>query len=500
MSIHKRLKRGFFTLSSGIFFSRILGYIRDLLIAMWISDRGRDIFFLAFLLPNLSRRILGEGALSSSFVPILSRVVKQKGQEEGDRFASVLLNYLVITLFLVVVLGVVFAPYIVSFFAPGFSASEKVIAVGILRVMFPFALFICLASFFSSYLTTRRNFISTSLSFLLFNLSLIAFLWMRNKFPSPLLALSWGVVMGGVLQFLIHLPFLIKKGFTYHFQFSHPVITDFARFLLPASFGASIFYVNIAVDRILASFLPAGAISALYYSNRLLQFPLALTGIAMSMVSLPLFSRIGKEEVSSQLTQALKWLLFLTLPATLFLSLLGKPIISILFEHGKFTSLSTLGTYSALLFYSLGLFFFAGSRVLNTVFYSFHHPWLPVKIGVWSILTNIVFDLILIRPLQQGGLALATSLSSLVGFILLLYHLPRRVKVKVSMEKKWMIKFFLIYLVLIMVSLSLYILMGKLSGIIEIGKLALIIGGGVGLYIWLAHKFEVMEVWSGKKK
>ena len=492
--------RGFFTISGGIFLSRILGYLRDLLIAAWISGRERDIFFLAFLLPNLSRRIFGEGALSSSFIPVLSRIVKSEGEKEGDKFASVILNYLVITLILFVSLGVVFAPYIIRFFAPGFSSQEKIMAVEILRVMFPFALFICLASFFSSYLTTRKNFLSTSLSFLLFNLSFIFFLLIRGKFSSPLLAISWGVVVGGILQLLVHLPFLIKKGFSYYLKFFHPGMNEFTKFLLPASFGASIFYVNTAVDRILASFLPEGAISALYYSNRLLQFPLALTGIAMSMTSLPLFSRLEREEVSSQLTQALKWLLFLTLPATLFLSLLGKPVIRLLFERGEFTAVATAGTYSALLFYSFGLFFFAGSRLLNTTFYSLHYPWLPVKLGIWSIVINIVFDLILIKPLQQGGLALATSFSSLVGFILLFRQLSRKAHIRIMLGRKWVMKFFLLYLILVVVVISIYMWMNRFSGIIEIVKLVLIIGGGTAIYTWLAHKFEVMKVWSGKKR
>ena len=494
-----RLKRNFFTLSSGIFLSRILGYIRDLLIALWIGGRGRDIFFISFLIPNLSRRLLGEGALNSSFVPIFSKIIKEKGKEEGNRFTSVLLNYLILFLLLIVFFGIVFSPYIIKFFAPGFSSSEKIVASQILRIMFPFALFICLASFFSSYLTTLGNFLSTSLSFLLFNLSLIFFLTLRGKFSSYLLALSFGVAVGGLLQLLVHFPFL-KRKFSYRPMLKHSSLPEFGRFLLPASFGASIFYLNTAVDRILASFLPSGSISALYYSNRLIQFPLALTGIAMSMVSLPLFSLEEKGKISYSLSDSLKWLLFLTLPFMFLLSYLGEPIIRLLFQRGEFTSLSTQQTYSALLFYSLGLFFFSSSRLLRTAFYSFHAPWLPVKFGIWSILINILFDVLLMKPLKQGGLALATSISSFAGFLLLLLQLIRKERVKIYIEKEWMFKFFPIYLVFISLVILLSLVMGNLDGIRGFGKLILIVGISMAFYTYLVQKFGVMEIWSGKRK
>ena len=418
----KVLKRGFLSIGGGILSSRILGYLRDVLIAWWVPTRMRDIFFLTFLIPNLSRRILGEGALATSFYSLYPRIREKEGEKEAKRFSSTLFLYLVISLCIFTVLGFIFAPLIIRIFAPGFSPGEKEIAISLLRLIISYALLICISVYFSSYLNIYHTYISTSLSFVLFNLSLILFLFYRSKFSSPLTALGWGILAGGFLQIVIHLPFLKKKGFLWKPSLFHPRIRDLLPYFLPALLSAGIYYINIAVDRILASFLPAGSISALYYSNRLIQLPLGITGISLSMVSFPLLSRESAREnwegFSSSLTLSLRWLLLINLPVMVYYIALGKPLISILFERGEFTSRAVGDTYFALIFYSLGLYFFTANRLLQNSLYSLDKPWLTLKLGSIALLVNVSLSIILMFPLKQGGLALATSISSFSLFLL----------------------------------------------------------------------------------
>ena len=454
----KTLKRGFISVSGGIFISRILGYLRDILIAWWIPTRLRDIFFLTLVIPNLSRRVLGEGALSTAFLSLYPKLEEKEGREKALRFAFVLFNYLLISLSLLLLISLWLAPLLIKFFAPGFSFQEKIYATKILRIMLPYSLFICVSAFFSSYLNTCRIYISTTLSFVIFNTTLIIFLCLREHFPDPLIALSIGVLVSGAGQVLIHLPYLRKTGFKLKRIFSHPEIKTFLTYFSPALLGAGIFYVYTAVDKILASFLSPGSISSLYYSNRLIQLPLALTGVALSMVSFPFLSRESAKRdrgaFSHYIGTAMRWLFIINLPITLYLILLGKPIIRFLFERGEFTPLSTAQTLFPLIFYAPGLYFFSSNRLLSNSLYTLEKPWVSLKLGGVSVIFNVILSVILMFPLKQGGLALATTLSAILFHALLVKEIKKIKSWDILGDKKkpYLLVFFFFLLFTILVN------------------------------------------------
>jgi len=504
MSRRSSIVRSTFILSSGIFLSRILGYFRDALIGFFFLSRERDIFFLAFLIPNLSRRLLGEGALSYAFVPIFSDILEKKGKGEAYRFARAILYRLVILLFLLTAIGIVLAPWF--FRILGFSPQEKLLGVGILRWMLPFMIFICTQAIFTSILNTLGHFLTPALSFSLFNVSmLLSIILLREKLS--LYALAIGVVGGGLLEMLFLIPPLLKRGFRFSLtDWSHPEVRRVYKLLAPALVGFGVFQINLLIDKILASFLPAGSISSLYYSNRLLQIPLALFGISLGMVSLPLLSRQRAREDMESFTRTLEHtfqiLIFLTIPSSLFLISLGKPLIRLLFERGNFTPLSTSQTYFALIFYSLGLFFFSGVRILTSTFYSLKKPLICVKSGMWAVLCNLILNLLLIKPLKQGGLALATSLSA--GLNLFLLWQPLRKDLSVTFSSPFLSQVWkTLASSLPAFFLALYLdrlWLGRSYGIIEMGRFVATVGTCITVLLLTYHLTGVRRLWNWHRK
>ncbi|MBU4310740.1 murein biosynthesis integral membrane protein MurJ [bacterium] len=421
--------------SLGTMTSRILGLVRDMAIATMLVSGMRDIFFFAFIIPNLFRNLLGEGALSAAFIPVFNEYLAKKKKEEALRVANTTFHLLFLILVFLTIIGILIAPAITHF--TGFNAEGKILTLGLLRAMFPFVIFICLAALFMGILNSLGNFAVPAFAPCILNIFVIASaLTICNRFRYPVMGLALGVVLGGAGELLFQIPFALKKGFSLlpRIDYRHPAIKRIGMLMLPAAIGLAATPINTVVDQLLASlprFCPTGSVSALWYSNRLFQLPLALFGIAIATAIFPTMSRQAAlkkiEELKETLSHALGLAFFTTIPASVGLIILRTPIIRLIFQYKKFTAYDTSATAWALLFYSLGLFAFGAVIILVRVFYSLKDTKTPARIACFAILSNLVLDLILMRPLAQGGLALATSLVAVLNMSLLFWLLRRRI-------------------------------------------------------------------------
>ncbi|MFA5779660.1 MAG: murein biosynthesis integral membrane protein MurJ [Elusimicrobiota bacterium] len=425
--------------SAGTMFSRIAGYIRDMLVG-WLFGAGlsADAFYAALRIPNLFRRLLGEGALSSSFVPIFSEYLATKEKKETEKLFNAVFTTLTFVLLIVCVFGMIFAPQITKLIAYGFEKNpEKLsLTITLTRLMFPFLLFICLAAFLLAVLNSLKLFFIPavapsflSVSEIVFIIGIAPLLIKENQIKG----LAVAVVVGGLLQFLIQIPAIKRSGFNFKpvINFNHPGLKQIFFLMIPAMWGISIDQVNAFVDTICASFLTEGSVTALYYSNRLMQLPLALFGIAVASVSLPLMSAsVSKKDnqgMKDMLAFSIKISSLAILPAMAGLIILGKPMITLLFQHGKFDETATVLTNSALIFYSIGLPAFSYVKIFAGGFYSMKETKTPVKIATMCMLLNAVLNIILMKPMGVGGLALATAVSSWANAVFLFVSLRKRI-------------------------------------------------------------------------
>ena len=410
--------------------SRILGYARDMVIAYFFGTAAAaDAFFVAFRIPNLFRRLFAEGSLTVAFIPVFSEYLVKETKKDAFEFANVVFTFLSIILVALCCLGITFSPLIVKMMAWGFAEDKSKFDLTVLltRIMFPYIFFISLEALCMGILNSLKHFAAPALAPVLLNFSMILSVVILMPYLSqPVLALAFGVIAGGVLQLALQIPFLRKKGFTLGFRlkFSHPGLMRLLKLMIPAVFGAAVYQFNIIIITLLASFLPAGSVSYLYYSDRVFQFPLALFGIALATASLPIMSDLvahnKTDELKSTLSYALRMVLFITVPAMVGLALLRIPIVSLLFQRGVFTENSTLLTAQALFCFSVGLWAVAAVRVVVNVFYAMQDIWTPVKVAIVSIACNLVLSLLLMKLINHAGLALAVSLSSMINLILLL--------------------------------------------------------------------------------
>ena len=417
--------------------SRVLGFVRDMIIAQIFGTKmAADAFFVAFRIPNLLRRLLGEGSLTAAVVPVFTEYLTTKDREEAWKLANILLNTFLVILFVTVILGIVSSPVIVRFIAPGFHASvEKYdLTVELTAFMFPYLFFVGMAALTMGMLNSLRVFFIPALGPVFLNISMIlAAIFLAPRLEQPVFALAAGVIAGGVLQFFIQVPALIKKGLKYKptLDFNHPGLIKIGKLMLPSLVGLAVMEINIFVDTLLASLLPEGSVSYLYYGNRLVQFPQGIFAVALGVAILPTLSQQAAknqmEELKDTVSFGIRLVLFITIPATVGLIVLKGPIINLLFERGEFTHQSTVATAHALFYYAIGLCAFSGVKVIVPAFYSLKDTVSPVKVAVLAMITNIVLNLLLMGPLQHGGLALATSLSSLLNVTLLIFILRKKI-------------------------------------------------------------------------
>ncbi len=416
--------------------SRIFGYVRDMSIAYLLGAGAfADAFFVAFRIANLLRRLVGEGALTSSFVPIFTELLTQKGPEAAARLASRVFTLFFLILVALTILGVIFSPEIAAFLSPGFTAdADKFsLTVTLTRLMFPYMLFIGLVAIAMGVLNSLRHFAAPALSPVLFNVSIIiCAALLAPALDVPAYALAVGVLLGGVLQLALQLPFLKKANMFPRpdFSFGDPAIRKIFALMGPAAIGVGVYQLNIIVTLRFASTLPEGSVSYLYYATRLMELPLGVFGVAVSTAILPSLSEyVSKQEwdsFSESLSFAIRVVNYVIVPAMFAIFILGGPIVDVLFLRGEFTAEAAAGSTYALYFYAIGLVPVAVSRVLVSVFYSLKDTRTPLVSAFISFICNIVLCYLLIGPLKHGGLALATSISSLLNAVVLVAVLRRK--------------------------------------------------------------------------
>jgi putative peptidoglycan lipid II flippase len=353
-----RIARSTGVVSSATFLSRILGLVREQVFAyLFGAGFATDAFIAAFRIPNLLRDLFAEGALSSAFIPVFTDHVTNQGSEKAWELANLVLNLLLITLCAIVILGIVFSPYIVQLIAPGFGdePGKQELTTHLSRIMFPFLLLVALAALVMGILNTFRRFGVPALAPTMFNLGMIAGgIFLSPYFDPPIVGMALGVLLGGFGQLAIQLPVLRKMGFKYRFRINlrHPGVKRILFLMTPATLGLASTQVNIFVNTLIASLLPQGSVSYLNYSFRLMQFPIGVFGVAVATVTFPIISAYAAKkemgEVVSTFSSSLKLVFFLAIPSAVFLAVASKPVISVLFQHGRFTYLDTLATSQAL--------------------------------------------------------------------------------------------------------------------------------------------------------
>lgn len=424
------------TVSSMTLLSRILGFVRDFIIARAFgAGVATDAFFVAFRLPNLLRRLFAEGAFSQAFVPILAEYKNKRGAEETRYLADHVATLLFLALLAVTLLGIALTPILIYVTAPGFAADAAKfdLTVQLTRIAFPYILFISLVSLAGGILNTWSRFAIPAFTPVLLNLSLIGMaLFAAPYFDPPVLALAWGVLIGGLLQLALQMPFLAKIGMLPRFSLSlrDEGVRRILKLMLPALLGVSVSQISLLINTIFASFLPTGSVSWLYYADRLMEFPAGLLGAALGTILLPSLSKSHADNDRGEFSALLDWGLrltfLLTLPAALALALLAVPLLSTLFNYGAFQADDVLKTRDALVAYSVGLTGLILVKVLAPGFYARQDIRTPVKIALVTLAATQAMNAAFIVPLQHAGLALSIGLASCLNAVLLWRGLRRR--------------------------------------------------------------------------
>ena len=410
------------TVSSLTFISRILGYVRDALIARAFgAGLATDAFFVAFRIPNLLRRLFAEGAFSQAFVPIFAEYRNRKGTDETRALVDCVASVLTLVLFATTLLGIAAAPFIIYVSAPGFAADagKFSLTVAMLRITFPYVLFISLVALASGILNSWSRFAAPAFTPVLLNVSfIVAATFAAPYFDPPVMALAWAVFAGGALQLVFLLPFLAGIGMLprWRLELRHPGVKRVLTLMAPAVFGVSVGQISLLINTIFASFLASGSVSWLYYADRLMEFPAALLGVALGTVLLPSLSKYHSDSNSAEYSKLLDWglrlTLLLALPAAAALALLALPLVTTLFQYGRFSAEDARMTEHALIAYSIGLTGLILVKILAPGFYARQNVATPVRIGLITLAATQVLNLAFIGPFGHAGLALAISLGA----------------------------------------------------------------------------------------
>jgi putative peptidoglycan lipid II flippase len=422
--------------------SRVLGLLRDTTFAaLFGTSPVADAFNVAFLIPNFFRRLLGEGLMSAAFVPVYSEHLEKRPRADVDRLANAALTDLALALGVVTIVGMALTRVFVAIYAPGWLGQEDQMALTtrLTRLLFPYVFFVGLAALVQAILHASYRFTIPALSPVVLNVCFIAaaiFLcpMFGPRLEDQMFAFAIGGVVGGLGQLLIQLPVLRQTGFRWRprLDFRSAEIREVMALMVPGLFGLAVAQINFLVDSFFATFLPSGSVTALRLGSRVSLLPLAVFGVAIAAASLPVLSRRGARGDPAALREILshstRMVLFLLLPATVGLVVLSDPIVRVLFVRGAFDAGDSLRATSQVLALSaLGLCAYGGVKVVVQVFYSLKDTATPVRVGVLSLLCNIVLNLLLMGPLGAGGLALATSLASAINVSVLLHLLRKRI-------------------------------------------------------------------------
>ena len=495
------------TVGSATILSRILGFIRDVILAKVFGASGEtDAFFLAFKIPNFMRRLFAEGSFSLAFVPVLSEY-----KAEGDRVAlrdliDHVTGTLAAVLLVLTAIGVIAAPLVLSIFAPGWLADDRPefsLSAGMLRITFPYIMLISLTALAGGILNTFERFLIPALTPVLLNLSLIAAaLLLADHLEVPVTALAWGVLAAGFVQLFLQIPALMRLGLMPRprWGWRHSGVRRIIKLMIPTLFGSSVAQVNLLVDSIIATFLVTGSVSWLYYSDRLLEFPLGVFGIALATVILPNLSqkhaKASRAEFSATLDWALRLAIIITVPAAVGLIILAGPILITLFQYDAFQPEDVrMSTYS-LVAYSAGLPAFIAVKVLAPGYYARQDTTTPVKIAIAAMVTNMVLNLLFVGLLllrgfegPHAGLALASSAAAYLNAILLYRGLKKRDVL--SHEKGWLRLWIAIFLASAAMAALLFFMTHDIeawlqaAATLRVRNLALTIVFGILVYIFI---------------
>jgi putative peptidoglycan lipid II flippase len=424
------------SIGSATLASRILGFARDMIVALAFgAGPVTDAFFVAYRIPNILRRLLAEGALSTAVVPVFTEYAALRSGDELRRLVRATLGIALIALVATTLLGIAAAPWVLRAIAPGFTSdpAQEALAVQLTRVMFPYLILVGLSALAMGALNAENRFFSSALGPAVSNVGMIAgVLLLARHLDPPILALALGVLAGGVGQLLVQAPDLARAGLLLApaWEPRHPALARMARLLVAAVFGLAAVQVMVFVNTLLASLLPAGSISFLYYADRVMEFPLGVFGIALASAALPAMSRQAAagdtRALAGTLNFALRVAVYICVPATVGLLVLRTPITRVLFERGRFTPADTLATAQALSGYAVGLVAFAAARISAQAFYAVRRPGIAVRIGAVAIAVNVVAALALMAPLGHAGLAYASSVGAFVNLVALLWSARRR--------------------------------------------------------------------------
>lgn len=490
------------TVSSLTLLSRILGFVRDFVIARAFGAGVlTDAFFVAFRLPNLLRRLFAEGAFSQAFVPLLAEYRNQRGIEATRQLVDRVATMLFLVVLTVALLGVIGAPLLIHVSAPGFTADpgKFALTVTLTRIAFPYILFMALVALAAGILNTWSRFALPAFTPVLLNLSFIGMaLFAAPYFDPPVLALAWAVFLGGLLQLALQLPALHRIGMLPRFAFApgDPGVRRILKLMAPAVLGVSVAQVSLLINTIFASFLTSGSVSWLYYADRLMEFPAGLLGAALGTILLPSLAKAhstkNPEEFSALLDWGLRLTFMLTLPAALGLAMLAVPLIATLFQHGAFTAADVLQTRQALVAYSIGLIGLILVKVLAPGFYARQNIRTPVKFALITLAATQAMNLTFIIPLKHAGLALSIGLASCLNAALLFHGLRQRDAYHA--RPGW--RAFMLKIVLALVVLGIVLRLGagpesawlSANPLDRVVHLGLLVAGGAGAYfatLWL---------------
>jgi putative peptidoglycan lipid II flippase len=410
--------------------------VRDIIIARLFGVYVyAQAFVIAFKIPNLFRDFVGEGAANAAIVPVFSEYVTKHSKEEFWELVNVVLNLLMVVLTAITLFGIIFSPFIVRIVAPGFMADPDKLQTTITlnRIIFPYILLIGLAAYAMAVLNSLKHFAFPAFAPCLLNISIIVF---ALAFGEGIKGLALGVLVGGVLQLCIQLPILYKKGFRPRLfrSFSHPAAKTIGLLMLPRILSSSVYQLNNFVDSIfgsLVSIVGDGGVAGLYFAYRLILFPLGIISTALSQAILPTFSTQALEDNYDNLRHTLSFGLrvtsFLMLPTSVGFMVLAGPIVSTIFKGGKFDTYSAHITANVLFFYSIGLFAYGATKIVQSCFFALKDTITTTKVAVYALIMNVVLNSLLIFPLRLGGIALATSISGIISFFILFSLLKKKI-------------------------------------------------------------------------
>ena len=417
------------------FSSRILGFLRDMVLArLFGATPAADAFFVAYRIPNLLRELFAEGSMSSAFIPVFTEYHSLKSKRDAWELASAAFTTLLTLVTGVTMAGIAASPALVWLIAPGFRDDPTSLALTTLltRLMFPYLIFISLAALAMGILNSLRAFAAPAFSPVFFNIVIIGCaLFLSPLLEEPILGVAAGVVAGGAAQFAMQIPGLRRRGMLFGWRLDpgHPGVRKIGWLMVPSLLGLSVTQINITVSTILASFFHGGP-TYLFYGMRLIQFPLGIFGVALATAILPTLSaqaaKGALDELRGTMDFGLRLILFIIIPAMVGLILLRKPIVHLFFEHGTFQAADTVATATAVLCYAVGLWAFAGVRIIVAAFYSLKDTATPAVTAAVAVVANVLFSLLLMGPLEHAGLALATALASMLNGAVLVFLLNRR--------------------------------------------------------------------------